>query len=189
MLQERTPKVSVVIPTYNSADFITCALDSIDAQEYPDVEIIVVDDGSTDDTKGIVERYGHNIRLVSQANAGPAVARNRGLREASGKYVAMLDADDWFLPTKFHKQVALLEDNTQLGAVHSGWMLADASGREFGTVEPWHVSPKLNVKTWLAYQPVRLGSLLFRREWLTKVGGFDKEMRQSEDTELLLRLA
>ncbi len=185
----QVPKISVVIPAYNNADYITTALQSITVQEYPNVEIIVVDDGSTDETKQRVEDYGQDVVLISQANAGPAAARNTGLEVATGEFVAFLDADDWFLPSKFRKQSAALADNPWLGASHSGWTIVDDTGRMLDHAEPWQTAPKLNLATWINHQPVRLGAMLFRRKWLTRVGGFDPAMRQAEDTDLLLRLA
>ncbi len=187
--KDRLPKISVVMPTYNNAAYIPSALESIAAQGYPETEVIIIDDGSTDDTKRVVDQYGQAVRYFSQANAGPAVARNTGLAEATGEYVAFLDADDWFLPSKFYKQGAALTNNPRVGAMHGGWTLINEKGRMLEKVEPWHVAPKLNLATWINQQPVRLGAMLFRREWLTRVGGFDPTMRQAEDTDLLLRLA
>src|SRR3954447_14398775 len=104
-----SPTVSVVIPAYNSAWCIDHAIDSVLAQTYHDYEIIVVDDGSTDETRDVVQRYGIAVRLVCKPNGGMSSARNRGISEARGRYIAFLDSDDRWLPTKLALQVALLD--------------------------------------------------------------------------------
>lgn len=105
------PKVSILMPTYNCAATIGEAIDSIFRQEYRDFEIIVVDDGSTDDTRGLLrERYGDRIRYFYQNNAGPEQARLLGLHQAAGEYIAILDADDLWLPEKLKLQVPVLEN-------------------------------------------------------------------------------
>ena len=102
------PLVSVVIPAYNCARFIREALDSALAQDYPGVEVIVVDDGSTDETGAILASYGAQIRLISQRNRGCAAARNAGVAHARGKYIAFLDGDDAWWPWKIGYQMQAL---------------------------------------------------------------------------------
>jgi glycosyltransferase involved in cell wall biosynthesis len=104
------PTVSVIIPTYNRANYICEAIDSILAQTYADYEIIVVDDGSTDGTRQALQRWidDGTICYYYQENRGESAARNHGIRKARGQYIAFLDSDDLFLPTKFEKQVACL---------------------------------------------------------------------------------
>jgi len=103
------PLVSAIIPTYNRAHVICDAVESILAQTYREIEVIVVDDGSKDDTLPRLKQYGDRIRVVSQANAGPAAARNRGIAVAQGELIAFLDSDDLWLSTKIERQVALLQ--------------------------------------------------------------------------------
>jgi glycosyltransferase involved in cell wall biosynthesis len=98
--------VSVVIPTYNRARLVCVAVDSVLAQTHPEVEIIVVDDGSTDDTPERLARYGNRIRVLRQANAGVCAARNNGMARATGQFIALLDSDDRFLPWKLAAQLA-----------------------------------------------------------------------------------
>jgi glycosyltransferase involved in cell wall biosynthesis len=181
--------VSVVVPTYNNARYIEQALQSVFHQKYPHCEVIVVDDGSTDDTQTVLRPYASRLRKICQQNAGSAAARNTGLKQASGKYVVLLDADDWLLPDKLHKQVDLLEANPALGAVHSGWRLVTADGSHIKDITPWHDAPKLDLATWLKWKPVKMGAMLFRRDWLEKVGYLDPELQQSHDVDLMLRLA
>lgn len=106
--------VSVIIPAYNAAEFISRAIDSVLAQTHRPDEIIVVDDGSTDATKETVARYGTKIIYIHQPNAGPGAARNKGIQTATSQFVAFLDADDEWLPDKLHLQTALLKANPNL---------------------------------------------------------------------------
>ena len=102
------PEVSVIIPTYNSARYMTAAVDSVLAQTFTDYEILVIDDGSTDETEAVMGRYGPPVLLLPQRNGGVSVARNRGLEASRGRYVAFLDADDTWLPNKLERQLAEL---------------------------------------------------------------------------------
>lgn len=188
-LSSTTPQISVIIPAYNSARFLPQALASVFAQEGATYEIIVVDDGSTDDTRAVLFPYADRIRYVCQANTGSAAARNRGLTMARGAFIVFLDADDLLLPGKFEVQLRILEERPSLGMVHSGWHLVNEAGAVIKTVEPWHVAPELDLETWLRKKPVKMGAMLFRRQWLQRVGGLDPELRQSQDVDLMLRLA
>lgn len=183
------PLVSVIIPTYNSAAYLPHAIDTVLAQNYPNVEIIVVDDGSTDNTNDVLAPYQKNIRIIFQKNAGSAAARNRGIAEANGELIVFLDADDLLLPDKLHAQATRLVADEALGMVHSGWLLIDESGKQIGEKTPWREAPTLDVESWLRVKPIKLGAIMVRRSWLQKVGGFDPALRQSQDSDLLLRLA
>jgi len=109
--------VSVVIPVHNGALFVGEALDSVFAQTYRPLDVIVVDDGSDDDTTAVVERYGPRARLIRQTRAGPAEARNTGVAAATGAYLAFLDADDLWPPGKLAAQVAVLEEHPDIDLV------------------------------------------------------------------------
>jgi glycosyltransferase involved in cell wall biosynthesis len=109
--------ISVIIPVFNGASFIDEAVESVLRQSRKVDEILVVDDGSTDGTVQIVERYADMVRLLPQAHAGPAVARNRGIRFASGEYIALLDADDIMLSDRIGLQAARLEDSPEIDIV------------------------------------------------------------------------
>ena len=111
--------VSVIIPTYNNFSFIRRAINSVFNQTWKDFEIIVVDDGSTDRTRNIIQEFENNIVYLKQENKGPASARNRGLKIAKGKYVVFLDADDEFLPDKLSYQGNFLEENPSIDLVYS----------------------------------------------------------------------
>ena len=110
------PRVSVVIPAFNAARYIRDAVDSVLEQTLKNLEIIVVDDGSADDTHRVLAVYGERIRYLPQPNSGVSTARNRGIEAARGEFVAFLDADDYFLcPTKLEEQIARFESQPQLG--------------------------------------------------------------------------
>src|SRR5262245_12098539 len=112
-------KVSVVIPTYNCAEYIGQTLQSVLDQDYPNLDIIVMDDGSVDDTRGVVARFqSEQITCLSQSNSGgPSKPRNVGIALAQGQYVALFDSDDIMLPGKIQAAVEFLEMNSQLGLV------------------------------------------------------------------------
>ena len=113
--------VSVIIPTYNRAKFLPAAIDSILNQTYKNIEIIVVDDGSTDDTKAVLRPFKSAIQYFYTTNKGPAHARNVGMKAASGKYIAFLDSDDTYLPMKLTLQVAFMEKHPEIGMVYTEW--------------------------------------------------------------------
>ena len=185
--------VSVIIPTYNSDRYIVAAIRSVLAQTYPHWEILVIDDGSQDETQQIlqpmVEQYGDRLHYIYQTNQGVSAARNRGIEAATGEFVAFLDADDIFLPDKLAAQIAVFAEQPQLGMVHSGWRRVDAAGNPLLNVEPWQEIPTLDLESWLRWKPVLPSAMMFRRQWLVEVGGFDSRFPPAEDTELVLRLA
>lgn len=192
-LYDSTPHVSVVIPVYNGERYIAAAIDSVLVQTYQNFEIIVVDDGSGDNTPAILQHYkqgyGDRIQVVYQTNQGVALARNHGIGLAQGQWIAFLDADDTFLPDKLAAQLAFAAEQPQLGMIHSGWRRVSASGDLLMVVEPWHDLPQLTLESWLRWKPVLPSAMLFQRSWLEKTGGFDPRFPPAEDTELVLRLS
>jgi hypothetical protein len=130
LLAPMYPRVSVVVPAYNLARFLGRALDSALAQRWPAdaLQVIVVDDGSTDETPQLLQSYGERVQAIRQENGGLVAAVNRGLAEVRGEYVALLDADDEWPPDKVTRQVAHLEEHLQVGLVHGDMTLIDADG-------------------------------------------------------------
>jgi GT2 family glycosyltransferase len=120
--------VSVIIPTYNRAGIVGAAIESVLEQSHADVEVIVVDDGSTDETRGIVESYGPRVRYLAQANAGVSAARNVGLMNARGEFIALLDSDDRFLPWKLEAQIRVFRQYPAIGMVWTDMSAVTASG-------------------------------------------------------------
>ena len=185
-------KVSVVIPTYNYGRFIAEAVESVLAQTYPIAEIIVVDDGSTDDTETVVRTFGEKVRYVRQTNEGVCSARNRGINSSNGDMIAFLDADDIWLPEKIEKQLARFAEDPEIGLVHCGL-------REFDTATGETIAMHLDGdEGWVAEdlalceKPVIQGpggSIMVRRHVFDEVGGFDRRLKIYEDWEFCLRVA
>jgi glycosyltransferase involved in cell wall biosynthesis len=185
-----TPLVSVVIPAYNAAEFIRAAIESVLGQTYRSLELIVVDDGSTDDTGAIARSFGSRLRYLHQANARQAAARNRGIRESGGELLAFLDADDCWHEEKVAKQVARLRADPTLGLVYCSVLEIDSAGRA-GLYRPARLRGR-------AMRDVLLGepsggvcgsTFLLPRRVLETVGLFDENLAPCEDTDLLWRVA
>ncbi|MDE5112299.1 MAG: glycosyltransferase, partial [Trichodesmium sp. St7_bin2_1] len=184
-----TPRVSVIIPVYNCDYYISQAIESILAQTYQSYEIIVIDDGSTDNTRKAIEPYMEKIHYVYQENQGVSAARNHGIDLAQGELIAFLDADDFFLPDKLTDQVRIFDTQPNLGIVHSGWRRVNQQGETIKNETPWDYVPKLNLEGWLRWKPIgTMGTLMFRRDWLQEVGSFEVGLSQAEDVDLILRL-
>lgn len=136
------PNVSVIIPTYNRAELVLAAVESVLRQTYRDFEIIVVDDGSTDDTERRLRRLGDSVAYVKQGNAGVNAARNNGLSIARGRYIAFLDNDDLWLEDKLALQVALLDHYRDAGFLFSDFYILKKDGaRVGGGISSWYVEP------------------------------------------------
>jgi glycosyltransferase involved in cell wall biosynthesis len=183
------PLVSVVIPAYNCAAYIIEAIESVISQTYAAWEVIVIDDGSKDETSQVLQPYKSVIRYEYQQNQGVSIARNHGIELARGEFVAFLDADDFFLPDKLAAQIAMFKAQPSLGIVHSGWRKVNSKGEFLQDVTPWENVPKLDLEMWLRWKPVLPSAMMFRREWLQRAGGFDPRFPPAEDTDLALRLA
>ena len=183
------PTVSVIIPAYQSDRYIVQAVESVLQQESCRYEVIVIDDGSTDSTEQVLKPYRDRLRYIKQENQGVAVARNHGIEVARGDFVAFLDADDYFLPKKLARQAEILLKRPNLGIVHSGWQRVDHQGKKLLDICPWNQIPELDLENWLRWKPVLPSAMMFRREWLQYVGGFDSRFPPAEDTNLVLKLA
>ncbi|WP_394560339.1 glycosyltransferase family 2 protein [Aquipseudomonas alcaligenes] len=192
-------KIDVVIPAYNAGAFIIQALESVAQQTLPPVSIIVVDDGSLDDTAELVRRFAdahptQKILLVSQPNKGISGARNAGLKVATSEFVALLDADDLWKPEKLERQAALFmrEGAEKLGIVYCDYQLIDEKGSMLQTRH--HVSPRLRgrVRQELRKSNRISGSasaVLIRSSVLNDVGLFDEALVCCEDWDLWLRIS
>ena len=183
------PIVGVIIPTYNCDRYIAQAIESVLQQEGCTYELIVIDDGSTDSTEQILKPYRDRLRYVKQKNQGVAAARNHGIAIAKANLIAFLDADDYFLPGKLASQAEILIKRPDLGIVHSGWQRVSIEGNKLLDVCPWEQIPELDLENWLRWKPVLPSAMMFRREWLQYVGGFDPRFPPAEDTNLVLKLA
>ncbi len=174
-------KVSVIIPVFNGERYLVEAVESVLAQTRSASEIIVVDDGSTDGSAELVGGYKQSVLYVRQTNSGTAAARNRGIRESSGEFVAFLDQDDWWEPNKLEQQLDAFEAQPDLGAV-------------FGHIQQF-VSPdvsEVNRKRFVCPDEPQEGytpsAAIVRRSVFAEVGPFDERWRQAEWIDWLLRL-
>lgn len=186
------PQVSVIVPLYNSATYIAGTIQSALAQTYRRLEIILVDDGSTDRTAEIVSDYvGPGVRYIYQENRGISAARNAGLRAARGKYIALLDHDDLWFGDKIGRQVALLESRPQVGLVYSDCEIVDAEGRALRTYWDDRTAPKRGhvLADLLAANFVPCPTAVMRMSALRKVGGFSPVFRHAEEYDLFVRIA
>jgi len=190
------PLVSAIIPTYNRANLVGEAIESVLGQTYPHVEVIVVDDGSTDDTVVRLAQFGNRIRVVAQDNAGPAAARNRGIAMCNGQFVAFLDSDDLWVRTKLDRQVALLQRlPASIPCCLSNIMMRWAN-RQVTSFELSWLNPAIDEGIWLNPDEVLATrfvlfnqAVMIRRSVLERVGGFDEGLRLLEDTDLAMRLS
>ena len=146
--------VSVVIPSYNYGHFIEDTIRSILAQTYISYEIIVVDDGSTDNTQEILKPYLEKINYVYQNNQGLSAARNHGTSLAKGEFVLFLDADDFLLPHMLEEQIAAFQQNPDLGLVICGWHIVDKTGKILSDIELWKGLPELTAEAWIKWRPL-----------------------------------
>jgi len=199
------PLISVIIPTYNCAAYVGQAIASVVAQTYDRHEIIVVDDGSTDETKNVLGPYWEQIRYVYQDNRGLAGARNTGIREAQGDLIAFLDADDIWFSNKLALQVHAFKRHRKAGVVFADFMdFDDARVTRSSRLTTWP-----QAMAWfnrhrvgaseMAFGPmyeellkanwIHASSAIVRRDALSKVGWFDETLRAGEDLELWLRVA
>ena len=192
-----TPLVSVIIPTYNRAALLCQTIDNVFQQTYRNFELIVVDDGSTDETQSRLRQYGDRIRVITQANAGAAVARNRGIAVAHGEIIAFQDSDDLWQPTKLERQVALLgKMDTSVPCCLCNAVMRFVNREEvtsfaISLIHPVHEEGIwLNVPEVLATRFILFNqTVAIRREALERVGGFDEDLKYLEDYGLPLRLA
>jgi glycosyltransferase involved in cell wall biosynthesis len=185
------PAVSVVIPAYNAAWCVAKAVESVLVQQGCDFELVVVDDGSTDDTAAVLAHYGDAVRVVRQRNQGLSAARNAGLRAARGEFVAFLDADDWWLPGKLAPQLALLRARPEVGFCSCAARVEDPDGRLLNLwPAPRWEGPFLVHLFGSAADVAGSGSaVVARRALFGRVGGFDESLRSLEDIDMWMRLA
>lgn len=185
-------RVSVIIPNYNYGRFLAEAVNSALNQTSAPHEVIVVDDGSTDNSMEILNGFGNRIKVIRQENQGVGAARNAGAEASNCDYLAFLDADDYWAPEKLEKQLAKFAEDPEIGLVHCGMVNIDAAGNPIDEnlkgEEGW-VAEKL-----LRFEPVVVGpgsDSLIRKQVFSDVGGYDvrRELHPSEDWELSYRLA
>jgi len=188
-------KVSVVIPVHNGERYLAEAIESILSQTFRDFELLIVDDGSTDGSRAVMERYARQdarIRILCQANRGVSAAGNRGLAEARGEWVARLDADDLFLPEKLERQLAFVRRYPDVRIAGTLGHFINGAGRFIGLVSTDGPFTRAQFEAMTARgEPVFFvhSSTLMHRETVLAVGGYREQFVQAEDVDLWLRMA
>jgi glycosyltransferase involved in cell wall biosynthesis len=196
------PKVSVVIPTYNRAETVRGAIESVLAQTFSDLEVIVVDDGSSDDTGQVLSgAYGDRIRYYAQTNQGASVARNKGIEQARGEWIAFLDSDDLWEKEKLEQQLQVLERfGSQCGGCYTDvrlfnhtetrtlFQMAEENYRHEGTMGVNTDVLSLLVRPGGAGMVVCLSSFLARADVVRTTGGFNPSLLYSQDSEFMFRM-
>jgi len=176
-MNRSTALVSVIIPTYNRAAFLAEAVGSVLRQAYRPLEVIIVDDGSTDETAHVVAQFGSQVRYQYQPNRGPAAARNHGLRLAGGELIGFLDSDDWWPDDALDLQLDLLSKNPSVEIVsgHAVQVRREPGAPEIEVISP----PQFTMN---------LSCTLFRRSAFDRTGGFDEKLWHCDDWDLFMRV-
>ncbi len=191
-LKSQSPQVTVVIPTYQRAHVLREAIDSVWAQTYQNIEIVVVDDGSTDGTREILAGYGEQVRYIYQENRGQSAARNAGIRAAQGDLIAFLDSDDVWLPEKLALQVPLFDRDPEVGLVYSdtAYMRANRSENQrshFKAHPP--LSGNILREMFVRGCPMHTSNVVVARRCFDVVGLFDETLHNFEDQDMWFRIA
>ncbi len=185
-------KVSVIIPTYNRSEYVLEAIHSVVDQNYEPIEIIVIDDGSTDNTKEKLASLAERgvIRYIYQENQGRSAARNKGISSATGDYLAFLDSDDLFEPDKLVKQLEFFSRHPEVGLVHGGYVKFDTLNNDLGYRNPFWFSGWIYPKILLIwYTLLATPTVMVPKRVLDEVGGFDESLFIAEDLDLWRRIA
>jgi glycosyltransferase involved in cell wall biosynthesis len=203
-MKSKKPLVSIVIPAYNCSQFINETLDSVYRQTYRNIEIIIIDDGSTDNTKAVLSPHIGNIKYFYQKNKGTATARNTGILKARGELIALLDNDDIWHPEKIELQVGVAQSNTEIGLVFTDGKVFDKSGilkhtliakrlqkwiQENETENGLVVKGSILNYLYLQNHISSATSVLIKRECFDQVGFFDEDIIIADDFDLWLRIA
>jgi glycosyltransferase involved in cell wall biosynthesis len=203
-IKRHLPSFSVVIPAYNAGPTIARALDSVLAQTCPAHEIIVVDDGSSDNTQQVVATYGDQIVYLQQTNAGPSTARNRGVEVATGEWIAFLDADDWYYPNRLRAHAEMIANDAGLDFLVASFDYRDLDGKVIGrSIEQTRLGRKLlqesAVTSHLVIEGEAIGEFIAQqfsdtrclslpRKTFLNLSGFPADLRICEDLVFLIRL-
>ena len=194
MQSPSNPKVSVIIPTYNGQRYLAHTLESVLAQSMPDLEVIIIDDGSTDNTPGLVQDFikrDQRVRYFRQGRLGVSAARNRGISESRAEFIAFIDHDDLWQPGKLEKQLALFAADPGVALVYARTMIINESGRPKGMVGGLVRPQRGNCfEKLLEGNFIPLSSAVVKKDALEALGAwFVEEMEMLEEIELFLRLA
>lgn len=194
------PLVTVIIPSYNCEAYISETIECVLAQTYPNIELIVIDDGSTDNTKNVIRSYGEKLTLISKENTGVCAARNLGIQKASGEYICLLDHDDYWFPDKISQQLELFKNHPETGVVYSHFACwspdRDGNFSDQSCVDIVPISNDIDYafSGWIYHLLlldcwVLTSTAMIRANVFEKCGLFDEQLPYSEDWDLWLRIS
>lgn len=183
-----TPKVSIIIPVYNGADFLSQAIDSARSQTYPNIEILVVDDGSIDQTWEVIQSYGQCVTGYRKENGGVASALNWGIQHSTGNYIAWLSHDDMFEPNKIAAQVEFLQKKPDFIACYTDFIVVDAQGHFHHRItSPWFPRQEA-LRQLFAWMYINGSTTLIRRECFDLIGFYNESCRYTQDFDMWVRI-
>ena len=190
-LETDTPLVSIIMAAYNAADFIAEAIESVLNQTYKNIELIIVNDGSKDGTEQIVKNYlpSNKVKYLSQENAGQTVAKNNGIKNASGNIIGFCDADDYWHAEKLEKQLSILFSDEKIGVVYSDIQAINQHGEKIKLTEKLNGKQGNLLDDLLFDNFIPFGSAIFRIECINEHGGFNESYRMGIDWDLWLRFS
>jgi len=189
------PKVDVIIPAYNTAKYLPTAIESVEGQTFEDWRILLVDDGSTDNTAEVaapfIERLGPKLKYIKQSNAGLPAARNTAIRNSSAEFLALLDADDVWLPWRLEESVKCFEKRPEVGLVYGMISCISSEGEPVEMVDRRQENGEGRIAPYIYMRKVQLPcpTMTFRRQCVDEVGLFDETMRATEDRDMWFRIA
>ncbi|MBE2224178.1 MAG: glycosyltransferase [Anaerolineae bacterium] len=181
--------VSVVIPNFNHGKYLGDAIQSVLTQDYPYVEIIVVDDGSTDNSREVVEPFARQVKYIWQANQGLSAARNTGINAALGDFIGVLDADDMYEPNFLSSLVPIMAKNPEIDGVYCGYQFVDHKNSPLPQIEARSIPSGELYQSLLAGNFLVPESMLVRKHCYENVGPFDVSLRALEDWDMWLRIS
>lgn len=186
MTASEFPLVSIVTPTYNQAEFLAETIESVLAQDYPNIEYVVINDGSTDHTEEVLRRYGDRLKWTTQCNIGQSETLNKGWRVSAGKYLGYLSSDDLLYPTAISELVKVLENDLNIVCAYPNSNLID----ERSVVVKESVCRAFDLEELIVCQECHIGpGAIFRSDAFRKVGGWRADLRLAPDREFWMRLA
>ena len=187
---DKKPLVSIITPTFNRADFLPETIESVLSQDYDNFEFLIIDDGSTDNSKEVIEGYidSGKIRYFYQENSGQSVARNKGIAEAKGEFICFLDSDNRWLPGKLSASIKAFESHPDVDIVYGDVVLIDEAGKEFSRNNMKRYSGQIT-KELLQDNCVSMNTTMTRTEKIREVDGFSEHVKVADDYDLWLRLS
>jgi len=186
--------ISIITPVFNREKYLSATIESVLAQTYNNYEFILIDDGSVDSSVEIIKKYRNEyptkIKLITQPNSGPSGARNNGITQSGGKYIAFLDSDDLWAKDKLEEQIKLFEYHKNIGFTYTGYYLIDEDGTILKKCYPdLKFAGQLYEKLWLINNNIFGGTIMAERKKIIEVGMFDKNIYGAENLDLRIKLA